>query len=139
PGGADGGRIPPRAGRDGPLPDPGAPGLPPRHLPGPREVSSAGRARWWLRRVAVVLVVAWAVRRLVVTGGEVMGEPLRTRLVPPPWTQQAMGGNGFEMSLVRINGEIPRSDRVIVAWIDPPNPDYVFFYSTYWLYPRKVT
>jgi hypothetical protein len=40
--------------------------------------------------------------------------------------------------LLKIDATIPATDRVVVAWVNPPN-SYVFFWSTYWLYPRKVT
>ena len=92
-----------------------------------------------LPQLTIVFLAAWTVRTLIVTGGAVLDEPFRTVLVTPPSTVQATSGNGFEMSLLQIDKSIPTSDRVLVAWVDPPNYAYVFFYSTYWLYPRRVT
>lgn len=100
---------------------------------------SSPRRAGLLARLAVVFLAAWALRSLIVTGGAVLNEPFRSVLATPPWSTQRTSGNGFEMSLLQINASIPASDRVLVAWIDPPNYSYVFFYATYWLYPRKVT
>jgi hypothetical protein len=85
-----------------------------------------------------VFVAAWVVRSLIVTGDAVLNENFRAVLLTPPRVVQATAGNGFEMSLLQINESIPLSDRVVVVWIDPPNSSYVYFWSTYWLYPRKV-
>jgi hypothetical protein len=92
-----------------------------------------------LRRVTIVFITAWAVRSLIVSGDAVLHEHLRSTLVTSPWVTQASAGDGFEQSLVRIRTSIPNSDRVDVIWTNPPDYYYAFFWSTFWLFPRKVT
>ena len=99
----------------------------------------ASRLVGLLPRLAVVVLAAWAVRSLIVTGGAVLNESFGVVLTTPPRATQATSGNGFEMSLLQINASIPALVWILVVWVDPPDYSYVFFYSTYWLYPRKVT
>jgi hypothetical protein len=92
-----------------------------------------------LPRLAILFAAAWAVRSLIVSGDAVLNEPFQSVFVTPPRVTQAKAGDGFEQSLLRIDATIPPTDRVVVLWVDPPYESYVFFWSTYWLYPRKVT
>jgi hypothetical protein len=92
-----------------------------------------------LRRLTVVFVAAWAIRNLIVTGDAVLnehyGQVLRTA---PAITQVAMA-DSFTQSLIRADHSLPKTSRIIVYWRNPPALDYFFFWSTYWLYPRRVT
>ncbi len=97
------------------------------------------RRATFLRRVAIVFVTAWAVRSLIVSGDAVLNEHFRSALVTPPWATQAVSGDGFEQSLIHIRDSLPSGDRVVVVWNNPPDYWYAYFWSTFWLFPRKVT
>ena len=88
--------------------------------------------------MAIVFVTVWAVRSLIISGDAVLNEHLRSALATSPWVTQANSGDGFEQSLVRIQGSIPTSDRVIIVWFNAPDYSYAFFWATFWLFPRKV-
>jgi hypothetical protein len=92
-----------------------------------------------LRLVTIFFVTAWAVRSLIVSGDQVLNEPFKSVLVTPPWVTQARSGDGFEQSLIRIRTDLPASDRVIVIWTNPPDYYYAYFWSTFWLFPRRVS
>ena len=97
------------------------------------------RSATLLRLVTIAFVTAWAVRSLIVSGDQVLNEHFRSVLTTPPWVAQAKAGNGFEQSLVRIRADLPAGDRVIVVWTNPPDYYYAFFWSTFWLFPRRVS
>src|SRR5260370_2647010 len=47
--------------------------------------------------------------------------------------------SSFDQSLLKIDRAIPRTARVAVIWSEPaPGYDTAFFWSTYYLYPRRV-
>jgi len=75
-----------------------------------------------------------------VSGGFLLGEHYRAVLQTPPAVSQSVAADSFAQSLLRINSSIPPRDNVLVFWRNP-DPDffYVFFWATYWLYPRKVS
>lgn len=93
----------------------------------------------FLRALTIVFVTAWAVRSLIVSGGQVLDEHFRSVLTTPPWVTQARSGDGFEQSMVRLRADLPASDRVNVVWINVPDYFYAYFWSTFWLFPRNVT
>ncbi len=97
------------------------------------------RRATFLRRVTIVFVTAWAVRSLIVSGDAVLHEHMGSVLTTSPWVVQASAGDGFEQSLVRIRTSIPSSDSVDVVWSNPHDYYYAYFWSTFWLFPRKVT
>jgi len=101
-------------------------------------VASVRRTRL-LYRLTVLFVAVWAIRSLAETGNATLNEHYRTVLKTPPSVTQSMVGTGFDQSLLKIDQAIPRTARVAVIWSDP-TPDYwgVFFWSTYYLYPRRV-
>jgi hypothetical protein len=93
----------------------------------------------FLYRITVLFVAVWAIRSLVVIGSATMNEHYRTVLKTPPSLTQSITGTSFDQSLFKIDRVIPRTARVAVVWADP-SPDYwsVFFWATYYLYPRRV-
>jgi hypothetical protein len=93
----------------------------------------------FLYRLTVLFVAVWAIRSLVVIGSATMNEHYRTVLKTPPSVTQSMTGTSFDQSLFKIDRGIPRTARVAVVWAYP-SPDYwsVFFWATYYLYPRQV-
>lgn len=86
-----------------------------------------------------MFITAWAVRSLVVTGDAALNEHLRSTLLSSPWVTQARSGDGFEQSLIQIRQTLPGHDSVLVVWSNPPDYYYAYFWSTFWLFPRKVT
>jgi hypothetical protein len=99
----------------------------------------SGRRSTFLRRAAVVFITAWAVRSLVVTGDAALNEHLTSTLLSSPWVTQARSGDGFEQSLIQIRQTLPGHDSVLVVWSNPPDYYYAYFWSTFWLFPRRVT
>jgi len=101
-------------------------------------VASVRRTRL-LYRLTVLFVAVWAIRSLAETGHDTLNEHYLTVLKTPPSVTQSMVGTGLDQSLLKIDQAIPRTARVAVIWSDP-TPDYwgVFFWSTYYLYPRRV-
>jgi hypothetical protein len=97
------------------------------------------RLATFLRALTVVFVTAWAVRSLIVSGDQVLNEHFKPVLMTPPWVTQAISGDGFEQSMVRLRGDLPAGDRVNVVWINVPDYYYAYFWSTFWLFPRAVT
>jgi hypothetical protein len=96
------------------------------------------RVATWLRRATIVFVTVWAVRSLIVSGDALLHEHLRSVLTTSQWATQATSGDGFEQSLIRIRASVPASDKVLVVWANPPDYYYAYFWSTFWLFPRKV-
>ena len=94
----------------------------------------------FLYRLTVLFVAVWAIRSLVVTGNATLNEHYRTVLKTPPSATQSITGTSFDQSLLKIDRVIPGTARVGVIWAYP-SPDYwsVFFWATYYLYPRQVT
>lgn len=93
----------------------------------------------FLYRLTVLFVAVWAIRSLVVIGTATMNEHYRTTLKTPPSVTQSVTGTSFDQSLFKIDRAIPRTARVGVVW-SYPVPDYwaVYFWATYYLYPRQV-
>jgi hypothetical protein len=95
-----------------------------------------------IRGVSLVFVAAWAIRSLVVTGATVLNQPFGAMLRTPPAQVQARTGSGFAQSLIPLQSLIPKTDRVYLLW-DGQQDDglraYAYFWSSYWLYPRRVT
>ena len=92
-----------------------------------------------LRLATIVFVTAWAIRSLIVSGDQALNERFKSVLVTPPWVTQAKSGDGFEQSLIRIRSDLPVGDRVVVVWTNPPDYYYAYFWSTFWLFPRRVS
>ena len=94
----------------------------------------------FLYRLTVLFVAVWAIRSLIIMGNATMGEHYRTVLKTPPSVTQSMTGTSFDQSLLKIDRALPQTARVAVIW-NFPSPDYwsVFFWATYYLYPRQVT
>lgn len=97
------------------------------------------RLTTFLRRAAIVFVTAWAVRSLIVSGDAVLNEHFRSALLNPPSATQAAAGDGFDQSLIHVRDVLPSGDSVVVLWINAPDYYYAYFWSTFWLFPRKVT
>jgi hypothetical protein len=94
----------------------------------------------WPAALGVTFVAAWAIRSLIVTGGIVVAEDYKTALTTEPRRTQAIAGDPFAQSLLKIDRRLPRQDRVVVIWDNPDLPaGYAFFWATYWLFPRPVT
>jgi hypothetical protein len=93
----------------------------------------------FLYRLTVLFVAVWAIRSLVVMGTATMNEHYRTVLRTPPGVTQSVTGTSFDQSLFKIDRATPRTARVALIWVSP-SPDYwaVFFWATYYLYPRQV-
>jgi hypothetical protein len=91
------------------------------------------------RRATILFVTAWAVRSLIVSGDAVLNEHFGSALRTSPWVAQAAAGDGFEQSLVQIRATLPAGDSVAVVWPNAPDYYYAYFWSTFWLYPRKVS
>lgn len=103
-------------------------------------INRVGRAES-IARLALVFMTAWAIRCLVTTGGEVLNLPLGHLLRSAPAASQAQAGDGFAQSLQSLRGSIPNSSRVLIVWRGPSRSIqylYGYFWSTYWLSPRKV-
>lgn len=100
---------------------------------------TSSRRTTFLRRVTIVFVTAWAVRSLIVSGDAVLNEHFRSALFNSPWTTQATSGDGFDKSLIQVRDALPSGDSVVVLWINAPDYYYAYFWSTFWLFPRKVT
>ena len=93
----------------------------------------------FLYRLTVLFVAVWAIRSLIVLGTATLNEHYRTVLKTPPSVTQAMSGTSFDQSLFKIDRAIPRTARVAVIWTYPsPDSWAVFFWATYYLYPRQV-
>ncbi len=93
----------------------------------------------FLNRLTVLFVAVWAIRSLIVMGSATMNEHYRTVLKTPPSVTQSMVGTSFDQSLLKIDRAIPPTARVAVIWSEPaPGYSTAFFWSTYYLYPRRV-
>lgn len=90
------------------------------------------------RRATILFITAWAVRSLIVSGDAVLNEHFGSALRTPPWVVQATAGDGFEQGLVRIRASLPANESVAVVWPNAPDYYYAYFWSTFWLFPRKV-
>lgn len=113
------------------------------NAPAPGAGVQAGVASAWptrfLYRLAVFFVAVWAIRSLIVMGTATMNEHYRTVLRTPPSVTQSAAGTSFDQSLFKIDQVIPRTARVAVIWAYPtPDSWSVFFWATYYLYPRRV-
>ena len=104
----------------------------------PRTFSAPGRL---LSIVGVVFITAWAVRSGVVTGAALLNEHPGALLRGSPAAAQSAVREAFAQGLLKINQRIPAHASVMVLWeVKGYAPfSYAFFWSTFWLYPRKVT
>jgi hypothetical protein len=92
-----------------------------------------------LSRLAIVFIAAWAIRSLIVTGDAVLNQHVRQLLTTSPAAVQLAASDSFTRSLIKADASLPKTDKVAVYWSNPPDQQYLFFWSTYWLFPRHVT
>jgi hypothetical protein len=92
-----------------------------------------------LSGLAIVFVAAWAIRSLIVTGDAVLNQHPRQLLTTRPATAQVAASDNFTQSLIRASDSLPKTEKVLVYWSNPPDRQYLFFWATYWLFPRPVT
>jgi hypothetical protein len=105
-------------------------------------MSDSRRLAAAIRGLSLLFITVWAIRSLVVTGATVLNQPFGAMLRTPPGQAQASTGSGFARSLIPLQSLIPKTDRVYLLW-DGQQDDglraYAYFWSSYWLYPRRVT
>jgi hypothetical protein len=109
----------------------------------PRAVASTKvRRSSRLRRVALLFVYAWAVYTLIEGGGVLTSEQYARTLQTAPRAAQGGAGDGYAQALIKLERTLPYGQRVVVVWRRPDKGElgfwYSYFWSTYWLYPRRV-
>jgi hypothetical protein len=95
-----------------------------------------------LATVTIVFVSSWAIHSLIFTGSTVLNGPYSALLHKSPPATQSAYADPFAQTLLKIDQRIPARASVFVYWGVPiywGGVNYGYFWSTFWLYPRKVT